>query len=323
MLNVALIGAGRFGKNHIRVINGNKNSKLCCVVDNVYRDYIDPNIYLKNFYEFIELKNKMQIDCAIVATPANMHCNMASNLLGNEVHVLCEKPLSLTECGAFVLHKIANKNNLVLKTGYTFLNNSVFKEIEKIFNSKEFGKPIAFFSTRNNYGPIREDVGVIYDLMTHDIAILSSLLECLPTEIQTNKMNFNSNRYEDIATINMKYDDMGFFASCSATWLCPVKERTIKIIGSKMMIEWIDGDKFPLRLYYAPKEFSDYREYSDFLLNSSSTYKEMICPTILEKEPLSVQFDDFITDCVENSVGKYEKIDSIVSHILERANNDD
>ena len=100
------------------------------------------------------------------------------------MHLLVEKPIATSMSEVEKLYQTSERQELVLMTDYTFLYNSVIQKIFKTIENNELGN-LQYQFERSNLGPIRTDVSVIWDLLTHDISILSSIIKDLPTKINS------------------------------------------------------------------------------------------------------------------------------------------
>ena len=129
---IVLIGAGRFGKNHLRnliQLNNKKKIELIGVVDTdskllkrINREY---NISTsKNFKEFEKEANAFDI-----VSPASTHFSIAKYLLNKQKHIFIEKPLGINSNQTKKLVAIGKKNNCVIQVGHIFRYNNAVEQI--------------------------------------------------------------------------------------------------------------------------------------------------------------------------------------------------
>jgi len=110
MENIALIGHGYWGKNLERVIKKNKSLfNLNAIVDLTYKS--DQSNEQLSFFNNIDelLKSNLDIDCAVISTPAVDHYATTKKLLNNGIDCLVEKPLVIKSSQAIELYKISKK----------------------------------------------------------------------------------------------------------------------------------------------------------------------------------------------------------------------
>ena len=99
------------------------------------------------------------------------HFKVAKDLLERGIHVLLEKPITQTVEQATALVQLAREKNLILQVGHIERYNPAFKALEGILNAPRFIEVhrLSPFPERGT------DVGVVLDLMIHDIDIILHL----------------------------------------------------------------------------------------------------------------------------------------------------
>jgi len=121
-INLAIIGAGRWGMNHVRTaakLLKPSNITVCDVSPNTQDKLrlIDDGIHFTSNFEDILVNNR--INATIVATPAETHYEVAKKLLLSKKNVLVEKPITLFSKEAEELDQLAEENNCKL----SYINN--------------------------------------------------------------------------------------------------------------------------------------------------------------------------------------------------------
>jgi len=135
-VNILQIGYGYWGPNltrnlaNIPEVNiaalGEVGEKL---IEKFKSNFPDASIYS----DYKECLKRDDIDAVVIATPAALHFEMASNALEHGKHVLVEKPLALTSEEGNKLIELAEKNNAILMVGHTFLYNSAVRKNKRIY----------------------------------------------------------------------------------------------------------------------------------------------------------------------------------------------
>jgi len=171
-LRFAVIGAGRMGSFHAK--------KLASMADVELAAVIDPNAEAaETLARSLGTAARTDyrpilraLDAAVVAAPSAAHHAIASDLLNAGVHVLVEKPLCPRRDEADDLSILAHRRGLVLRTGHVERFNPAFAAVRR-----EIGVP-AFISARREspYTFRSTDVGVVLDLMIHDIDLVLQLV---------------------------------------------------------------------------------------------------------------------------------------------------
>ena len=130
MLNVAIIGYGRWGPNYYRCFNNIDIARTHCVVDTdrAILDKLHDDII---YYDSIDVMlNDDNIDAVVIATPPSTHKDILLKL-GGRFPVLCEKPLTDNYSNSLC---IAQNSNIFM-VGYLYIFNPFIREIKRIINS--------------------------------------------------------------------------------------------------------------------------------------------------------------------------------------------
>ncbi|KAF0133998.1 MAG: oxidoreductase domain-containing protein [Candidatus Saganbacteria bacterium] len=164
---IGVIGAGIMGENHIRILSGLKDVSFAGFFDaKPERAAIISGKYsCKSFATLEDLLN--QISFAVLATPTSTHFELASIILKKGIHLLVEKPLSLSYKKSLLLIDTAKRHKLFLSIGMIErFNPAITKLVSLLKNETVFGFDFKRFS------PFPErifDTSVIFDMMIHDL----------------------------------------------------------------------------------------------------------------------------------------------------------
>lgn len=301
IVNVAVIGCGHWGPNHIRTLNFLPDSNVVMVVDtdtkrvNVIKQ-LYPGIICETDYKKA-LSNK-NIDAVVIATPTSTHYKIAYDALKSGKHVLCEKPLCTTVKEVEDLGKLAEDNNIILAVGYVFLFNNGILKLKELVQGGYLGSLHYISIARTNLGPIRTDVNVVYDLMTHDISILNFLLEKKPKSVSGIGGAFLRNDIEDVAFVSLIYPK-SIIVNIRASWLDPRKVRQITVVGDKKMALWDDLEQLGAITIYDKGVTQEpfYNDYAEFIRLREG---DITIPKIPFSEPLKNQDQCFILNIKQN-----------------------
>jgi predicted dehydrogenase len=294
-LNIAVIGCGHWGPNHVRVFSQLKNCSVTAVADpdeERLRAICErfPGLYAETDYRVL-LDNR-SIDAVVIAAPTSLHGRIAARALEMNKHVLCEKPLCIDAAEAAAVVRLARKRKLALMVGHVFLFNPGLVKVKELIDADEIGELRYLSAVRTNLGPVRSDVNAVYDLAAHDVAVFNWLLGSEPIEVSAMGAAFIRPSIEDVAIITMKYP-RGVLASIHCSWLDPKKTRQMTIVGSRRMITWDDLASNPVAIYEktvaASREITDYGEF----LRISMFDGDVRLPKIPTIEPLRAQASAF------------------------------
>src|SRR5689334_10818876 len=211
-LRVAVIGAGSFGRHHIRVIKEIHDVELTAVVD--------PNIEgaHKGVEEVIG-----RIDAAIVASPTTTHESIATQLLESGIDVLVEKPVAETSEGAERLARLAQKSGRILQAGHLERFNPAVTALEKALTI-----PLFFEVHRLSiFTPRSLDIDVVLDLMIHDLDIVLSFVGTMPEEIHAAGISVLSSKV-DIANVRLAFAS-GCIANLTASRISSDQVRKLRL----------------------------------------------------------------------------------------------
>ncbi len=172
-LRLAVVGAGHLGRIHARLAAAMEEVQLVAVVDPVAeaREQVAADTGAKPLADYRDLFGA--VDAAVIATPTTSHEQVASDLLQGGLHLLVEKPMTSTLAEAEELVTLAKRQQLVLQVGHVERFNPAFTSVrEKIYDPK-------FIEARrlSNYTFRSTDVGVVMDLMIHDIDLVVNLVQ--------------------------------------------------------------------------------------------------------------------------------------------------
>ena len=275
-INIAVIGCGSWGRQHIRVLRQSKRIRQLKICDlNIKTLHETAELYnIPHISESLKLINDPEIDAVTICTPTKTHYNLAQQALEAGKHVLVEKPMTNTIQEAESLIKTAQKNNLQLTVGFVErFNPAVIKALDMIKNS-EIGQIILAQTRRVSQWPRRVgDVGVIKDLAIHDVDIINQVFPSEPISVFANAGSIQ-HCFEDYANIMICYlNNRNAFVETN--WLTPRKVRKLIITGTEGLIN----------VEYITQKLT--------VENSKGMYQ----PFIRQEEPLKLELENFI-ECI-------------------------
>ena len=229
-LRVAVIGVGHLGKEHARLCSQLPEVDLVGVVD-INKDQGNKVADSCNTRYFDDYKKVIDIvDAVNVVVPTRIHSEIAMDFLKNGVHVIVEKPMTGTAAEAKELIKISKENNVILQPGYVERFNPAIIAIQKYNVVPRFIEchrlsPYTFRS---------EDIGVILDLMVHDIDIILFLCKSKIKKIDAVGINVISDK-EDIANARIVFEN-GCVANVTASRVSLKTMRKMRLFSEDSYI---------------------------------------------------------------------------------------
>lgn len=177
--------------------------------------------------------------------------------------------------------------------GHTFLfSPRVEKLAALVGDGVTLGDVHYLTSSRLNLGLFRPDANVVWDLGPHDVSIILHLLGESPTQVQTAARDFLGNGIPDVAFINMWFPS-GVIATINLSWMSPVRERRIVIVGSTSMIHFDDADPAePIKVF--DKGVDQTVDEGQALNQLSYRHGDTVVPFIDGQEPLNRQIRSFV-----------------------------
>lgn len=222
-LNTAVIGAGYLGKFHAEKYAGLPDSALFAVVDTdtdaAGRVASQFNVQALNHHE--QLLGK--VDAVSIATPTTSHYRIAKYFLEHGVHVLIEKPITVTLAEADELIALGEKNQLLIQVGHLERFNAAMMGIGTIIE-----QPLFIESNRiASFNPRATDVNVVLDLMIHDIDII---LDIVKSDIKSMQVSGGAvlTKTTDIASARLQFKN-GCVANVTASRVSAKTERIMRI----------------------------------------------------------------------------------------------
>ena len=220
---VVVIGAGRLGKIHARLLRQLPTARLVGIVDSVpsAREQLAAELQSTPFASAAELHG--QIDAAIVATPTQHHHDVALELLRQGVHVLVEKPITLDASEAQSLIAAADAHHVVLQVGHVERFNPAF-----VAARSHLPPPLLMETARTAPYTCRStDIGVVLDLMIHDLDLVLTLAQSEVVQVQAlGAAVFGP--HEDWAQAQLTFAS-GCVANLRASRVSPTVQRTLEI----------------------------------------------------------------------------------------------
>lgn len=295
--DIALIGAGYWGRNFLRILNDFKRLKIVCD--------IDPKIIKirKKEYPAVEISKNLKdvlcdkdITAAVIATPADTHYQLAKRFLRAGKDILVEKPFTLKLSQANELLKIAKENKRIMMVDHLFLYHPAYFKIKELIKKNKLGKIYFLNSKRLNLGIIRDKENALWSIAPHDISLISAIVGETPVEVSARGEKCLFNKNIDFASASLKFKRNNISADLYVSWLNPEKERKLTIVGRKAMIVFDDmaKDKLKLCSYKVQSQKNKITKY--LKIESKKTKEELI--DIAKEEPLKNLVSHFL-DCIQ------------------------
>jgi len=244
-LNVAVIGLGHLGSKHSRIYAASEQVNLAavCDIDEEKLKKLAADFKATPYSDYKKLLSNEKIEAVSICVPTELHFAIARDCLQKNLHLLVEKPITTTVKEANNLLALAKRKRLVFQVGHVERFNSAFQAIRRIAK-----KPLFIECHRLSPFPGRSlDIGVVLDLMIHDIDIILGLVRSKPKSIDAVGVNVLTG-YEDIANVRITFAN-GCVCNLTASRISDETMRKIRIFlkDTYISLDYVNQEAFIYR----------------------------------------------------------------------------
>ena len=276
-LNVGIIGIGHLGSRHLKVygeLSGQVNIAGICDLKESRTKKFAKHYNVKQYTDYRDFLDK--VEAVNICVPTVSHFEVAKVFLEHGIHTFIEKPITSTLKEADKLIDLAQKRNVKLQVGHVERFNSAFQAISSFAKN-----PLFVECHRLNLFPNRSlDIGVVMDLMIHDIDIILGLIHSEVKEVRAVGVRVLTD-LEDIANARITFAN-GCVCNLTASRISDAVMRKIRIFLKDTYIS----------LDYASQEASVYKK------NGAAITKKTL--PIEKEEPLKKEIASFI-ECIREN----------------------
>jgi len=286
--NIAVIGTGYWGKNLVRNYADLGALKLICdrsesLLSEMQKRY--PGI--ETCVALNDVLARKDIAAVAVATPAETHFTIAREALLAGKHVYVEKPLVLLESQAAELIDLAREQELTLMVGHLLQYHPAFVRLKELAALGEMGRINYIYSHRLNLGKIRREENILWSFAPHDVSMILALAGEEPESVLATGGNYLHRKIADVTTTHLEFPS-GLKAHIFVSWLHPVKEQKLVVVGERKMAVFDDTRTWSENLLVYPHEI----KWQNYVPVPSSATPE--CISVAEVEPLKVECEHFL-----------------------------
>jgi predicted dehydrogenase len=296
-LRIAVLGAGSWGINHVRVLAGEPRCRVTAVAepDAAKRPRIAELAPTARWTASADaVLADDDIDAVVIASPAATHVELALAALAAGKHVLIEKPLAL-RLGDARRVAAAARPEVVAMVGHLMVFHPAVRRIRELLRSGGLGRPFYVHAMRLNLGRIRSDETALWCFGPHDLSMIDHILGEHPVTASACGTAVLQPGIEDVVFVTLRYAS-GILANLHLSWLHPRKERRFTLVCSQQMVELDDVSPEKLRIYDKgydrPPEFT---QFGEFLTIRDG---DVHIPSVAMEEPLRAEIRHFL-DCIE------------------------
>jgi predicted dehydrogenase len=270
-IRAGVVGPGSIGINHARIYSELEGCELTAIYDANRSNAEKASAkyggkVCDTLAEFASL-----VDVASVATNTESHHEIGTLLLREGKHLLIEKPIATNTAQALDLAATAAANNCILQVGHIERFNPGLEALEQQLNNPRFLEV-----TRLSPYPNRSmDIGVVLDVMIHDLEILLHLVRSPVISVDAVGIAVLS-KGEDIANVRIRFEN-GCVANLTASRISRDKVRKIRIFQEDTYLSL------------------DYQRQSGYILRLKQGAIKRERVKVIKGEPLQRELASFVT----------------------------
>ncbi|MFW9898263.1 MAG: Gfo/Idh/MocA family protein [Candidatus Thorarchaeota archaeon] len=290
--NTAVVGAGWFGRAHIRIFYELSNLVGICDVDKTKLDQVVKQYDNINIYTSVdELIKNEEIDAVSIVTPPKFIPSISKKFATAGIDILMEKPMALKLEDLTLFLEFGNSIRIL--PGFIELYNPVFEKLMR--NLPKIGDVLSITSRRIGLYPRRDwQIGVILDLSIHDIYLQERILgkENYINALGVKKC-YKDDVHADAAFIVLDFGNA--IGHIESNWLTPSKFRKMYVNGEKggIIVDFI-SQKIDINTGIDLQgDWPIHKEISYIPLRADEPLRREIMNFLYDKKPL-VTLDDGI-----------------------------
>lgn len=281
-IRVAVVGAGKMGTYHAKLLGKTPDVELVGVCDtNVWKAQLAA--WQSNTVAVRDYKDVLgRVDAVVVAVPTPLHYEVGKAALGAGAHVLIEKPLAASVEEAKELLALSEEKSLVLQVGHIERFNPAVLEAVKHIRDPRY----ITVERLGPYDPRMSHIGVVMDLMIHDLDILLTLVGSEVESLEALGAHLLSG-HEDIANVRVRFKT-GCVADLTASRISLGKSRKLRAFQKDSYIS----------LDYGGGSLKVYRKKAPVIKSLKDV--EILNPKLTSMDPLRNEHAHFL-DCIRHN----------------------
>ena len=295
-LRVAVVGVGHLGQHHARILAGTPGVKLVGLADARPEQArtIAERFGTHAVDDYRELLDK--VDAVSIAVPTSLHREVAGAFLERGIATMVEKPLAADFAEAEALVELSHKNAALLQVGHIERFNPALSALARIQLAPRYitAERLSTYTFRST------DIGVVLDLMIHDIDLLLAMISAPVRSVSAVGISVFGG-HEDIANARIEFED-GCVANLTASRASFQAVRKMRLYGAEGYASLDFATRQGTLIRPSEKLRRGVIELDGLDMSQQAAVKERIFGTILEvdkvqaeaREPLALELGDFI-----------------------------
>ncbi|PYO13233.1 MAG: gfo/Idh/MocA family oxidoreductase [Gemmatimonadetes bacterium] len=292
-VKLGVVGAGAWGRNHVRTAAGLGDAELAAVCDS------DPKVRdrLTRQYPATHVTADVadlldRVDAVIVASPAITHAPLALQCIAAGKPCLVEKPFALSVRDAEAVARAAAERRVPVAAGHLLVFHPAVERLRALVQEGDLGRVFYLYGLRVNLGQVRADENALWSFGPHDVSMALYLLNDAPNRVAAQGRSYLQPGVEDVVFLTMEFAT-GILAHVQLSWLDPHKERKLTVVGAKKMVVFDDMEpREKLRIY--DKGVDRPPEYGSYGESLAIREGDIFIPKIPNIEPLAAELGHFV-----------------------------
>lgn len=289
-LRGAVIGLGMIGRHHARLLQATERVEFAGAVDPAgdrYRSVHDRRLV---FDSVASLLARGPLDFAIVAVPTDSHLAVARELMRAGASVLVEKPLAATAEEAEEIVGLCSQHGVLGAVGHVERYNVALQEMRRRLLDGQVGRLFSVSAVRSGpFAARAAHVGVVKDLATHDIDVISWLADSKIARLAAQTQHVSGQEHEDLVVVTGALESGPTF-NLVVDRVSPTKVRRTRVLGQAGMLEadTLTGDLFFYENAEVDIAWSTAQQFRGVSEGNVTRY------ALSRDEPLRVQLETFL-----------------------------
>src|SRR5437667_208045 len=239
-VNLAVVGVGYWGKNLVRNFYELDALGVICDADKSVEERCrSAYANVRSCRDFSAMLSYSSVVAVALATPATTHYEMAKAALEAGKDVFVEKPLAVEVKQGEDLVELAAAKHRILMVGHILQYHPAILKLQELIRDGGLGQINYLYSNRLNIGKIRTEENILWSFAPHDISVMLSLLNEMPSRVSCQGGAFLNRQIVDVTLSHFEFPS-GVQAHVFVSWLHPVKEQRLVIVGSEKMAVFDD-----------------------------------------------------------------------------------
>jgi predicted dehydrogenase len=292
-VRLGVVGAGMWGRNHVRTAAGLAEGELAAVCDTdatvrtrLARQY--PGVHVTG--DVGDLLGR--VDGVVIAAPAAVHTALALQCVAAGKPCLVEKPFALSTRDAEAVAQAAADRHVPVLAGHLLLFHPAIERLRALVAGGELGTLFYLYGLRVNLGQVRADENALWSFGPHDVSVALFVLGEPPVRVAAQGKSYLQPGVEDVVFLTMEFAS-GVLAHVQLSWLDPHKERKLTVVGAKQMVVFDDMEpREKLRIY--DKGVDRPPEYGSYGESLAIREGDIFIPKIPNVEPLAAELAHFV-----------------------------